>query len=75
MRVTNLKNQLFVERSQYIRVENPLHKQFEKACMCFKTRRVRTRNFMVFESVWAGSVQEQGKLVIRNLILINVAWV
>ena len=27
--------QLFVERSQYIRIENPLHKQSEKACMCF----------------------------------------
>ena len=30
-----LKNQLFVKRSQYIRTENPLHKQSEKAYMCF----------------------------------------
>ena len=30
-----LGNQLFVKKSQYIRIENPLHKQSEKACMCF----------------------------------------
>jgi hypothetical protein len=36
-----------VKRSQYIRIENPLHKQSEKACMCFKTRRVRTRDFTI----------------------------
>ena len=30
-----LGNQLFVKRSQYIRIKNPLHKQSEKACMCF----------------------------------------
>ena len=30
-----LGNQLFVKRSQYIKIENPLHKQSEKACMCF----------------------------------------
>ena len=29
----------------------PLHKYSEKACMCFLTRRVRTRNFMVHR-VW-----------------------
>ena len=28
------ENQLFVERSQYIRTENPLHKQSEKAKTC-----------------------------------------
>ena len=28
----NLGNPLFVKRSQYIRIENPLHKQSEKAC-------------------------------------------
>ena len=27
-------NQLFVKRSQYIRTENPLHKQSEKAKTC-----------------------------------------
>ena len=30
-----LENQLFIKRSQYIRVKNPLHKQSEKAYMCF----------------------------------------
>ena len=30
-----LGNQLFVKRSQYIRIENSLHKQSEKAYMCF----------------------------------------
>ena len=30
-----LENQLFVKRSQYIRIKNPLHKQSEKACMGF----------------------------------------
>ena len=34
-------------RSFYISIENPLHRQSEKACMCFKTRRVRTRDFTV----------------------------
>ena len=28
------ENQLFVNRSQYIRTENPLHKQSEKAKTC-----------------------------------------
>ena len=28
------KNQLFVQRTQYIRTENPLHKQSEKAKTC-----------------------------------------
>ena len=32
---------------QYTSIENPLHRQSEKACMCFKTRRVRTRDFTV----------------------------
>ena len=32
--VTNKKIN-FLSRSQYIRTENPLHKQSEKACMCF----------------------------------------
>ena len=30
-----LKNQLFVKRSQYIRIENLLHKRSEKTCICF----------------------------------------
>ena len=30
-----LGNQLFVKRSPYIRIKNPLHKQSEKACICF----------------------------------------
>ena len=44
-----LGNHLFVKRSQYIRIENLLQKQSEKAGMCFETRRARTRNFTVFE--------------------------
>ena len=28
--------------------KDPLHKQSEKACMCFLTRRVRTRDFMLY---------------------------
>ena len=43
-----LGNQLFVKRSEYIRIENPLHKQSEKTCMFFWTRHVRTRVFAVF---------------------------
>ena len=30
-----LGNPFFVKRSQYIRIKNCLHKQSEKACMCF----------------------------------------
>ena len=40
-----LENQLFVKRSQYIRVKNPLHKQSEKTYMCFKTRRASTHDY------------------------------
>ena len=43
-----LENQHFVKRSQYIRVKNPLHKQPEKAYMCFKTRWASIRDYMVF---------------------------
>ena len=54
-----IENQLFVRRSQCIRTKNPIHKQSEKAYMCFKTRRVRTRDFTVYEKqfipVTAGS--------------------
>ena len=48
MRITNKKNQLFEKRSQYIRTENPLHKQSEKAYMCFNTRWASTRDYTVF---------------------------
>ena len=44
-----LKNQLFVKRSQYIRIENPLHERSEKAWMCFNTRRASTRDYTVCE--------------------------
>ena len=30
-----LGNKIFVKRSQYMKIKNPLHKQSEKACMCF----------------------------------------
>ena len=43
-----LKNQLFVKMSQYIRIENPLHKRSEKACMCFYMRRASTRDYTVY---------------------------
>ena len=32
---------------QNIRIKNPLHKLSEKACMCFKIRRVKTHDFTV----------------------------
>ena len=35
-----LENQLFVKRTQYIRVENLLHKQSGISYMCFNTRRL-----------------------------------
>ena len=31
----------------HTRIKNPLHRQSEKACMCFLMRDVRTRDFMV----------------------------
>ena len=46
-KVYKLKNQLFVKTSHSIRIENPLHKRSEKACMCFNTRRASTRDYMV----------------------------
>ena len=30
-----ISTKVFVKRSQYIRIKNPLHKQSEKACICF----------------------------------------
>ena len=38
-------NKLFAKRSQYISIKNHLHKQSEKACMCFKTRWASTRDY------------------------------
>ena len=42
-----LGNQLFVKISWNIRIKNLLPKQFEKACMCFWKRCVRSRDFTV----------------------------
>ena len=33
----------------HISIENPLHRQSEKACMCFKTRWASTRDYTVIE--------------------------
>ena len=44
--VTDL-DMFFAKGSQYISIENPLHKQSEKACM-IKTRHYRTRDFTAF---------------------------
>ncbi len=30
-----IRNKIYAKRSQYISIKNPLHKQSEKACMCF----------------------------------------
>ena len=38
---------IFAKRSQYISIKNPFHRQSEKACMCFKTRRAYTRDYTV----------------------------
>ena len=35
-----------------MRTENPLHKQSEKAYMCFYTRRVTTRDFTVNSKIY-----------------------
>ena len=44
----NATNELFCQKvTVYIRIKNPLHKQSEKACMCFKTRQTSTRDYMV----------------------------
>ena len=50
------EKQLFVQRSQYIRTENPLHKQSEKAYMCFKTRHVKTLDSTVCDFPWMAGV-------------------
>ena len=34
-------------RSRYVWIKTPLHKQSEKACMCFKMRQASTRDFTV----------------------------
>ena len=44
------KHMLLIRKStlsQFISTGNPLHKQSEKACMCFQTRCVRTYDFTV----------------------------
>ena len=46
------KNKVFATRSQYISIENSLHRQSEKACMCFKKRRVRPLDFTVLFVKW-----------------------
>ena len=56
-----LENQLFLKRSQYIRVKNPLHKQSKKAYMCFKTRRASTRNYTV-DMIHAKSLMMSNRL-------------
>ena len=68
------ENQLFVKRSQYIRIEIPLHKQSEKACMCFETRRVRTRNFTVFISYvdWWGCTLTHNQMAVEFVVKIRL---
>ena len=41
------KKTFLVKRSQYITIENPLHNQSKKACMCFKTRQASICDYMV----------------------------
>ena len=50
------ENQLFVQRSQYIRTENPLHKESEKAKTCHSPRRASTRDYTVV--YWMNSKNE-----------------
>ena len=50
------KNKVFAKRLQCTSIKNTLHRQSEKACMCFKMRCVRTRHFTVFivtEDSWS----------------------
>ena len=48
--ITNSKiNFLPKGHNTYVSIENPLHGQSEKACICFKTRRVRTCDFTDYE--------------------------
>ena len=35
----------------HISIENPLYRQSEKACMCFKTRWASTRDYTVIEII------------------------
>ena len=44
--------------SQYIRIKNPLHKQSENACMCFKTRLVRICDFMVLKLYYISQINQ-----------------
>ena len=45
------ENQFFVQRSQYIGTENPLHKPSEKAKTCHYPRRASTRDYTVNQSI------------------------
>ena len=47
-----LRNQSFCQTSLFIRIENPLLKQYEKACMYFSTRWVSTCDYTVFKKFW-----------------------
>ena len=42
---------MFCQKVTVHRIKNPLHKQFQKACMCFEARRVRTQDFTVYSFV------------------------
>ena len=55
------ENQLFVQRSQYIMTENPLHKQSEKAKTCHWPRRASTRDYTVicFQILWSEKQKQQ----------------
>ena len=59
-----------VKRSQYIMIKNPLHKQFEKACMCFLTRRVRTPDFtLISKLVFQAISNKTSRLVTVEFIM------
>ena len=57
-RITNYKINFFFKRSENIRIKNPIYKQSENACMCFKTRLVRTRDFTVLKSYYISQINE-----------------
>ena len=65
MRVTNQKIN-FLSKGQYIRVKNPLHKQSEKAYMCFKTRRASTRDYMVLKQAVVSRSSDSCQTFIRQ---------
>ena len=68
-----LGDQLFVKRSQYIRIKNPLHKQSEKSCMCFKTRWASTHDYTVSRHCsFSHSTLKQWNL--QHLRFSNCTW-